>query len=187
MMNAKDALTAIYAYIKEEPVVLATGFISRTAQSVKDRDANFYVIGSMGMVASLASGIAVARPGKKVIGIDGDGAVLMNLGALPTAAALRLNNFLHIVLDNAAYESTGAQPSFTETVKLEKIAQASGYANALRVSTPAALMKAMPKLLKAKGPSFLLVRVSNETGSPAPRIEATPAEMTRRFSQCLAR
>ncbi|MBK7363128.1 MAG: sulfopyruvate decarboxylase subunit beta [Micavibrio sp.] len=186
-MNAKEALTAIYAFIKEEPVILATGFIARTAQSVKERDANFYVIGSMGMVASLASGIAIVRPGKKVIGIDGDGAVLMNLGALPTAAALGLKNFIHIVLDNAAYESTGAQPSFTKTVKLEAIAKASGYANALRVSNAAGIKKAMPKLLKTNGPSFLLVRVTNEAGSPAPRVEATPEEMTRRFSKCLAR
>lgn len=186
-MTSKEALTAIYARITDEPVVLATGFISRTAQSVKERDANFYVIGSMGMVASLCAGIALARPDRKVIGIDGDGAVLMNLGALPTAAALGLENFVHIVLDNAAYESTGAQPSFTRSVRLEKIAEASGYRFCERVEDAASLAQALPRLFAAKGPAFLLVRVDNSSEGPAPRIEASPTEMTRRFSRCLAR
>lgn len=109
----------------------------------------------------------------------------MNLGALPTAAALKLTNLVHIVLDNASYESTGAQASFTATVRLEQIARASGYRSAARVTTPQALNKAMPKLLKTAGPSFLLVRVANDKDAPAPRIQAAPEEITRRFSACL--
>ena len=185
-MTGREAIRIVFSFVKEEPVVVATGHIARAAQAVQDRDENFYVIGSMGMVCSIASGIAIARPTRKVIALDGDGAVLMNLGALPTAVALGLTNLVHIVIDNRSYESTGGQPTFTNTIRLEKIAKASGYRFALSVSSEAKLQSALPKLLKARGPSFLLVRVEHDAGEPAPRVKADPEAITRRFAASLS-
>ena len=178
-------MEVIFKHLKDEPVVHATGYICRTAQAVADRPQNFYMIGSMGMASSIALGIALSRPGKKVVALDGDGAVLMNLGSLPSVGALKADNFIHIVIDNGCYESTGSQPSYSKTVKLEDIAKASGYRYARRVSTAAALKREMRALMTRKGPSFLLVRVGADRSAPAPRVTALPDAITRNFSGCL--
>ena len=188
MMTAKDALRVIYSFIKDEPVVLATGFICRTAQEVQDRPQNFYMIGSMGMASSIALGIALAQPSKRVIALDGDGAVLMNLGMLATVGAVRPSNFIHIVIDNAGYESTGGQPSFSAKVALEKVAAAGGYRHVERVTSAPGLKKAMTRIFSSKimrGPEFLLARVSFDSGAASPRVKAEPEEITAAFSRSL--
>ena len=184
-MTPKEALAVIFSFIKKEPVVVATGYLSRTAQAVADRPANFYMIGSMGMVSSVALGAALAKPKTKIIALDGDGAVLMNLGNPPMVGALKTENFIHIVIDNESYESTGSQPSYSASVKLEAIAKSAGYRAAKRVTGAAALKREMPKLLSQKGPSFLLVRVDVDSAPAAPRIAATPEAITEKFSECL--
>lgn len=185
-MTSKEAVSIVYSFLTNEPVVNATGYLCRVSQAVADRPGNFYMIGSMGMASSIALGIALSKPRKKVIALDGDGAVLMNLGALPVAGTLKPENFIHVVIDNASYESTGGQPSFTQTIKLEAIAKASGYRHVARVSTPKALRRAMPAVLKRKGPSFLLVRVTTDPSTPPPRVVLGPEEITAGFSKSLA-
>lgn len=89
-------------------VVTSTGLISREVFSVKDRELNFYMMGSMG--CALAIGIGIAMHSKnKVVVINGDGSALMGLGAIVTSAKLRLENLQHIILDNNMHESTGGQ------------------------------------------------------------------------------
>ncbi len=184
-MTSKEAVAILYSFLKKEPVINATGYLCRVSQAVADRPENFYMIGSMGMASSIALGVAVSKPKKKVIALDGDGAVLMNLGALPLVGVLKPENFIHIVIDNAAYESTGGQPSYTQTVKLEAIAKSSGYRYAERVSTPAAMKRAVPAILKREGPSFLLVRVAQDASDPSPRVVLEPDEITTVFSKSL--
>ncbi len=184
-MKSLDAVKTVFAHVNNEPVIHATGYISRYGQAAKDRPENFYMIGSMGMTSSIALGIALSKPGQKVVALDGDGAVLMNLGQLATIGALKPENFLHIVIDNASYESTGGQVSHTKTVKLEKIAKSAGYRWAKRVRTRWGLNRAMKKILAVKGPAFLLVRTKYDASAPPPRIVATPEEITASFSESL--
>lgn len=139
----------------------------------------------MGLTSSIALGVALSKPRQKVIALDGDGAVLMNLGSLATAGALKIPNFLHVVIDNAAYESTGSQPSHAAQVALEKIAQSAGYAYTRRVESAEALKKEMPVFLSKTGPSFLLVKVTADAGPAAPRVHAAPEVITENFSKCL--
>ena len=184
-MNAQSSLEIIIHYLKEEPVVHATGFICRLSQAIKNRPQNFYMIGSMGMASSIALGIALHKPKTKIIALDGDGAVLMNMGTLAMVGALKPSNFLHIVIDNESYESTGNQPTYSQTIPLEKIAKASGYVNTQCVINPAQLKKSLVSFLKIKGPSFLLVKVTSGITTPPPRIAASPEEITRTFSETL--
>src|SRR3989338_9850814 len=83
-MTSKKALEIIFSFIKKEAVIHATGYICRASQAVKDRPENFYMIGSMGIASSITLGVAIAKPKQKVIVLDGDGAVLMNMGSLAT-------------------------------------------------------------------------------------------------------
>lgn len=184
-MTSKEALRLITPFLKNYPAVLATGFISRTAQNVCHRPENFYVIGSMGMVSSIALGIALSKPKTRVIGLDGDGAVLMNLGTLPMVGALKPKNFIHIVLDNGSYESTGGQKSLSQVVNLEKIAKSSGYRVTKTVKNESALKSALRSVFKNQGPAFLLVKVNNNSGPAAPRITDSPEKITENLIHAL--
>jgi thiamine pyrophosphate-dependent acetolactate synthase large subunit-like protein len=184
-VTSRESLEIIFSFLKKEPVVCATGYLCRAAQSVKDRPENFYMIGSMGMASSIGLGAALAKPKKKIVILDGDGAVLMNLGHLPMAGAFAPQNLIHVVIDNKSYESTGGQPSMTDTIRLEEIAKASRYRRTKRVKTARDLKRVFPGMLAQAGPSFILVEVTRDSSPAAPRVIRTPEEITASFSESL--
>jgi len=180
-MKTRDALAQIIPLLGANPVVCATGHISREVQGVQHRNENFYVIGSMGMCSSIGLGIALSRPEKKVFVIDGDGSVLMNMGNLAVVGALKPKNFIHIVLDNEAYASTGNQKTLSSVVRLDEVARANGYKTVHKLGTDENLKDALQKLLKMEGPTFLLIKVGPDTDKAAPRVKAEPDEITEVF------
>jgi thiamine pyrophosphate-dependent acetolactate synthase large subunit-like protein len=93
---------------------------------------------------------------------------------------------VHVVLDNERYGSTGGQHSLSETVALDALARAAGYASVQRVDEAEALDGAMIALLKRRGPSFLLVKVAPEADGDAPRVPHEPAAITERVRAALA-
>ncbi len=105
--------------LTDELVVHCNGFISRISHHLRDRAANFYMIGSMGLASSIGLGLAMAQPGRRVVVFDGDGNVLMNLGALGSIATLAPVNLLHVVFDNEQYGSTGGQCCISAKVAIE--------------------------------------------------------------------
>ena len=110
-MNRSQALKIILPNLEESDLcIFTTGFISRRAFAIKDRKANFYMIGSMGLVSSLGLGIAL-NTNKKVIIFDGDGSLLMDMGTMAMIANYKPENLFHIALDNEVYNSTGGQPT----------------------------------------------------------------------------
>ena len=184
-MTSRQAIDIFYSYLQGEPVVCATGYISRSAQRAKDRLENFYMIGSMGLASPIAPRVGLCQTQKKVNPLDGARSVLMNLGTLATIGALWPANFFHFVVDNGGYESTGNQLSHAARVPLDKIAQSAGYAHVRRTETPEALRKEIAGSLSKKGPVFILAKVSPDDGSPAPRVHAAPEVITENFSKCL--
>src|SRR5438105_7212628 len=93
-----------------------------------DRPRNFYMWNSMGMASSIALGLALARPDLRVIVLDGDGSILMNLGSLATERASGVTNLVHIIWDNGGWEITGGQPAGSPFgVDLETVAQGCGF------------------------------------------------------------
>lgn len=107
----REILESIMECAGDALIVTATGFTSREMYCVEDRSKNFYMVGSMGCLSSLASGIVDNAGGRKVIAIDGDSACLMRLGALYTLTQRQPADLCYIVLDNEANESTGGQPN----------------------------------------------------------------------------
>lgn len=127
-MRRFDAIRRIMSSVTDELIVCNIGAPSRELFNIKDRDENFYMLGSMGLVSSIAFGIAISKPKRNVWGIDGDGALLMNLGSLSTIANNQLNNLTLIVIDNGTYGSTGNQKTYTsKKTKLETIAEGAGF------------------------------------------------------------
>src|SRR5690606_24679693 len=104
----------------------------------------------------------LARPARPVVVLDGDGNVLMGLGALPVIAAQRPRRLHHLVLDNGVYASTGNQATVAPTASLEGIARAAGYAYAARVDDLAALRQELVALPGREGPTFLRVMVQEQ-------------------------
>lgn len=185
-MKGAEAFQEILPEIDDEPVVHANGFICRESFALKDRQANFYMIGSMGLASSIGLGIALCKPEKKVVIIDGDGNVLMALGTLAMIAAEAPQNLLHIVIDNEVYESTGSQRSLSGKVRLEEIAKSSGYKNVLRVEKKEEIKEAFLKLKELPGPNFLLIKAEPGFDPSTGRVTHTPEEITRRFMRTLA-
>ena len=168
--------------LDDRPTVVCNGMIGREAFTAQDRAQNFYMIGSMGLGLSIGIGVALARPDKKVLCLDGDGNVLMGAGVLASAGALGCKNLHHVVLDNESHGSTGGQRTIADSVHLEQIAKASGYAWAERVE-PEDLEAAMPAFLERDGPAMLLVKVEKGNVKGIGRVTHTPAEITARFAK----
>lgn len=165
----------------DDLVVSTTGMISRELFAANDRPGNCYLIGSMGLASALGLGLALLRPGRRVFVLDGDGSALMSLGNLPLIAAEATPNLFHVVLDNEAYESTGAQPSISGRFEFAELATTAGYRKAARVDDLEALNRAMFGCNIGSGPQLLLVKVSIQARREVPRVSHSPEEIRDRF------
>ena len=181
-MNYREAITTIMVLLKGQLVVCANGFISTETFTISDRTENFYMIGSMGLASSIGLGVALSKPSRKVIILDGDGNLLMNLGSLPMIGSLQPKNLLHIVLDNEVYASTGNQPTISNVVELEDIAKSAKYAYIKKVTTDEELRREVVHILENDGLSFLLVKISDkEEQREIGRVTHSPEEIKERF------
>lgn len=156
MIDRLEASKYLVGKLTDEVVVTSLGNEKYDLLAAGDRDRHFYNWNSMGMAPSIGLGLAMARPDLKVIVYDGDGSLLMGLGALATVAVRQPQNFVHIVWDNKSYNMTGGQPTATAYgTDLGKMAEAAGYPHVLRVETQAAFEKAVDQALAGPGPWFL--------------------------------
>lgn len=180
-MKRIEAIKTILDVLDDELVIHSNGFICRESFVTKDRPQNFYMIGSMGLACSIGLGVAINKPGKKVIVFDGDGSVLMSSGTLALTGTLQPENFYHFVFDNEVYGSTGNQPSLTSKINLDDIAKSSGYLNTFRVKEIEELKSITKKVLKLKGPVFVLVKINKECDHGIARVSHTPESIKTRF------
>jgi phosphonopyruvate decarboxylase len=180
--SRQDALRQVVAHTSATTtaVLASTGFCGRELYALGDRPNQLYMVGSMGCVAPLALGLALARPDLRIVALDGDGAALMRLGAFATVGAYGPANLLHLLLDNGAHDSTGGQATVSPQVSFAHIAAACGYASSLEtddVGDVAAWLQAPPD----NGPRFarLLTRVGTPRDLPRPSV--TPIEVKTRL------
>lgn len=136
-MKRLDALSAIYDRLEDCIVVTIMGAVAAELQSLGPRPNFFYLQHAMGLASSVGLGIALSKPGQRVVVFDGDGSVLMNLGGLTTLARYRPRNLTHVVFDNESLLSVGGFPTATATGS-DIAAMASG-AGVPRTSTVHAL------------------------------------------------
>ncbi len=185
-MTRLEAIRTIIENIQDKVIVIhANGAISRESFYCKNRDLNFYLLGSMGLPSSVALGIAISRPHSPIIVLDGDGNLLMGYGNLAQAGALKPKNFFHFILDNNAYATTGNQPSISNYIDFENAAIASGYNQAYFADSISTLEKILPQIFTSDGPQLIRVKVSLEIPIKAPRIPYPPEEMKHRFLNAL--
>lgn len=150
---------------RDAAIVSTTGKISRELyeQSSKiygSHDNIFMTVGGMGHASMIALGIAKKKPDQKVVCIDGDGAALMHMGALPFIASQAPENFYHIIINNQAHESVGAMPTGCQGADFVRIAQSSGYVHAGKLKTMGDVEGIGEFLAKEKGPALFEIPVS---------------------------
>lgn len=173
-------LGAIQMALKPDDVVVATtGYMGRELYALDDRACQLYMVGSMGCAASFGLGLAIARPDKRVIVIDGDGAALMRLGAFSTIGTERPRNLLHVLLDNGMHESTGGQATVSRNVDFCAVARACGYPRALAASDPDELREYVD--WRAPGLRFVHVPIRPGVPDKLPRPTVQPAEVAERL------
>lgn len=182
-MDRHVAIQHILEHLSPEDLLLTTtGMISREAFHLGDRPANFYMLGSMGLLSSFGLGLAIMHPQRRVIVVDGDGSFLMTLGNVPLIAYEAPVNLHHFILDNGSYQSTGAQPSIASRVGLAPFAEAAGYRLVASVSDPGSLTEAVRTTLASTGPTCLHVKVDISQVPDIPRVTLTPEEIRDRFA-----
>lgn len=174
-MKRMEAISEVAAAAENALIVCNIGFPSRELYAAADRPENFYMLGSMGLASSIGLGLALARPERKVIILDGDGSVLMNLGTLATIGHHAPDNYLLVILDNCCYGSTGSQPTCTsQRTDLALVARAAGVQHVCTVATPEGLIGALP------GHGVVVARVDSGNAD-VPIIDVTPERILERF------
>ena len=178
-MARREAIMDIMKNIGDELIICNIGFPSRELYDIKDRNENFYMIGSMGLASSIGFGLALARPDKDIVVIDGDGSLLMNMGSLVTIFANNPSNLTWIVIDNGAYGSTGNQDTYAQVIDLCEIAKSVGFKNSFKFEDIN-----LSEIIKSEDSSFIVYETESGNSS-APIIDLSPVEIKERFMKSI--
>lgn len=152
----------------------------------KTRAENFYMLGSMGLAAPIAFGVAIAQPSRRVFALEGDGSLLMQLGCLSTIAAQKPRNLTIIIWDNGIYQITGGQgtPSATARTDMVAIARASGIASASWAADEAEFDALIGRALTTDGPHVIGVKIDSEPGRN--QTDRDPIRFRETFARAMA-
>ena len=185
VMNRFDVTSRLIAKLKhEEAVIGGIGNTNFDLWAAGHRPQNFYMLGSMGLAFPIALGVALAQPRRRVFALEGDGSLLMQLGALSTIAALKPKNLIMIVMDNGIYQITGAQPTpAADVADIVAIAAGSGLANSAWAADEEDFERLVEEAMSAPEPSLIAVRIDDKPGVGTTRRD--PVQIRERFMQGL--
>lgn len=174
MPNTIDRRKAVAAILEKRGDILTTSSLGGPSYDVAavnvDFEQDFPLGGAMGQACMVGLGLAMTRPERRVIAFVGDGEMLMSLGALATVGAEKVENLSIVCIDNEHYAETGMQLTHTgRSVSLSGVAASCGFANTMEVLTEDDLARAIPLVREARGPNFVTLKVTNETGALFPR------------------
>lgn len=181
-MTRLEATRVIVELAGDAPIIASLGHPAYDLFAAGDRPQNFYTWGSMGLASSVGLGLALARPDVRVIVLDGDGSLLMNLGSLATIGLLKPQNLVVVVMDNEEYATTGGQRTPTaHGADLEAAARAMGIAATATVRTMEQLLDVAPfqgrdrgaesPALHGSGPLFIVAKVQESAPTAKPPLD----------------
>lgn len=170
-MRRFDAIQLALRLAENRPIVGNLGPTSDELWHAGHRDRNFYTYGNMGLVSSLALGMSLATE-ERIIALDGDGSLLMNLGSLASIARENPRNLIVVAFDNEAWGQTGNQMSHTGTgTDLEKVAVSCGIVSSTTVDDLEELEGALSKALATDGPHFIVAKIEESGYLPISPVE----------------
>jgi phosphonopyruvate decarboxylase len=186
-LSREEAIQQVLEALDDRDVLVSTtGMPSREVYECrsKRRDGHqrdFLTVGGMGHASQIALGIALQKPDRSVYCLDGDGALLMHMGALAINGVLKPRNFKHIILNNGAHDSVGGQPTVGLDVDIPGIARAAAYEHAFRAQTKQELKSGLVNLKNSVGPSLLEVNVRCGARTDIGRPKTSPIENRKVF------
>jgi sulfopyruvate decarboxylase len=184
LMLRNEAICAVASQLDDEITVTNLGIPCKELYAYKDRDLNFYMFGSMGLVSSIGLGLAL-RTERIVVVFDGDGSLLMNPNALLEVAKEATKNLIIICLDNGSYGSTGSQETCAmRYIDLEIFAKACGIQNTAKVNSREGLIEVFRRFRTIQELSFIHV-ILKPGNTKAPNIPLSPEDVTKRFKRAL--
>jgi sulfopyruvate decarboxylase subunit beta len=184
-MRRLDALKLIYPELERSVVVTIMGAVAAELQSIGHRPHFFYLQHAMGLASSRGLGLALTRPELRVVVLDGDGSLLMNLGTLSTLARYRPRNLVHVVFDNESLLSVGGFPTATATgTDLAGIAAAAGIPRSDTARTLDAFEATFRAALRARDLTTIVAKVE-AVGPPTYQTDLGLLENRFQFQRCL--
>jgi thiamine pyrophosphate-dependent acetolactate synthase large subunit-like protein len=170
---------------KDALVVTALGNASYLWAAMHHRPLNFYFEDAMGLALPLALGLAIAQPARPVVVVEGDGAMLMHMGALVTVGAVAPGNLTVLLIQNGVHAASGGQALTNATLDLAALARAVGIARAQNVTTPEALGSAMGAPADGAGARFLVLSTKPDPEVVRPPIAFDPVLTKHRFMSAI--
>jgi phosphonopyruvate decarboxylase len=183
MMQRYDYLQAIAASAGDA-LAVCTGWAAREWWAVRPSEGNLKTR-TLGLVSSIAAGLAIALPHRKVIAIDGDGAFLMNLCGLPTIALQNPGNLIHLLFDNEVYEASGGTATASHIADAVALARGAGYKNSLWVTTPEEFRSAFDRAWQKNDLTLIAVKVVPGQPKGLPPLKLDEIENKYRFMRYL--
>ena len=189
-MTREEIIRHIVEYSGEDPVISTTGKASRELFEIREsknqgHKYDFLTVGSMGHSSSIALGVALHKTGRKVWCIDGDGAVIMHMGAMAVIGASTPENLVHIVINNGAHETVGGMPTVAGKIDLTGIAKACGYPNAICVDNEKDLDEALKEAKGNKKLCFIEVKCARGARGDLGRPTTTALKNKQDFMEYL--
>lgn len=187
VMRREAVLRKIVDVAAQDFIIATTGKTGRELFELREANGqnhahDFLTVGSMGHCSSIALGLALHRPEKNFWCVDGDGALLMHMGALAVIGAAKPQNLIHVVINNGAHESVGGMPTAAANVDLPKVAQACGYSEVFKATTFDELEKILQRALAARTLTFLEVECAIGSRKDLGRPTTTPAQNKAAFT-----
>jgi len=181
VMNRFDLTSRLVTRLKhEEAVIGGIGNTNFDLWAAGHRPQNFYMLGSMGLAFPIALGVALAQPDRRVLALEGDGSLLMQLGCLSTIASLRPKNLTMIVMDNGIYQITGAQATPAAGVAdLVAVAIGCGLTHSAWAADEADFERLVDQSLAATDPMLIAARIDDKPGVGTTRRD--PVQIRERF------
>ena len=187
-MRREDIICRLSSAAGDGLIVSTTGKASRELFEIREargegHGKDFLTVGSMGHASSIALGIAIKQPKRRVWIIDGDGAVLMHMGAMALLGAEKPSNVVHVVINNGAHETVGGMPTVASQIDLSGVARACGYPTVLHASNEAELEAALSEIEKSNTLVFLEVSAAIGAREDLGRPTTTAKENKQAFMQ----
>jgi len=179
-----DLMRRLVATLGDEAVIGGIGNTNFDLFAAGHRKQNFYMLGSMGLAFPIALGVALAQPQRRVIGIDGDGSLLMNLGCLATIGMVAPANLTLLVMDNSSYQITGGQPSASASgADFVALARGAGIARSSWADDEDAFARLVREALDADGPALIAAKIDGSAAVGQP--DRDPPQIRDRFMQAM--
>jgi phosphonopyruvate decarboxylase len=186
-----DVIRWVLSHLDENDVIVSTtGKTSREVALLREsgefpETRDIRNVGAMGLASSIGLGLAQARPNKRVIILDGDGALLMHFGSMPTIAARRPKNLLHICFSNRVHDSTGGQPLSAPALDPVRMAHELNYAHSTWVETREDLILQINNSRTSNGPHFIGIEIAPGSSEKLGRPTETPMQNLNRIQKFL--